>query len=414
MSATALAGRPGALEAPGSSLAAGGAASLGNNANNCGGEARRARRAAQYDARSWLWGSSSIERVQKCGRVRTGAAVSLDLVGDVGTSQARASWSGLTRCGSVHVCPVCSSRVMASRADELVAALDSWHAQGGAVAMVTLTMRHQARDSLDDLWGALSPAWAACSAKNSAIKRARRSAGVAGFVRVVEATHGANGWHLHAHALAFLDAPPEPAALDGLADAMWSGWRAALVKRGLPAPSREHGCVVKLLDLAQARQEVGQYVTKATYESAALEVAGGATKQAGRGNRTPWQLLDAATNGEKRARALWSEWERVSHGKKAHTWGRGLRDRLGLGDDASDDERAADDDAAEELTRSTAAVFMPEGWAAITRARGAPAALLDAAEQGGGLAVVLALERLGCRPPPGSFSVWADGSRLDF
>lgn len=293
---------------------------------------------------------SAIDRVRKCGRVTKGLSVELAVGSDGG-----AAFHGLTTCGSVWACPACALKVMAKRSEELAGALGIWADRGGSVAMVTLTMRHHAGQDIEDLWPSLSDAWGAAW-QTRAAKHQKRAAGVAGWVRVVEATHGANGWHLHVHALVLLE---DAERADDLGDALFTGWRARLVKRGLDAPiAGSGGLDVKLLSRAGAAGAVSEYLAKATLpeRAAAVELAGQATKRGRKGNRTPFGILadiaEAHENGGygtaayRRDRALWRAWEKASHGRRAMTWSVGVRDLLGLAAEQSDDDLVADDDRA--------------------------------------------------------------------
>jgi hypothetical protein len=70
---------------------------------------------------------------------------------------------------------------------------------GGSASLITLTMRHHAGHKLKDLWQALSAAWRGVISGKQWIAD-QELGGLLGWVRVVEATHGRNGWHLHVHA----------------------------------------------------------------------------------------------------------------------------------------------------------------------------------------------------------------------
>jgi hypothetical protein len=232
-------------------------------------------------------------------------------------------------CGSVWSCPVCCSKVLAGRVDEIADALRRWDALGGEVAMVTLTMRHDRGQSLADLWDALSQAWRAATTGNRSIRD--RWSAVPGWTRRVEVTHGENGWHVHVHALLYIREGFADSQLVGLAESMFGAWSARLQRAGLAVPdSRLGGLDVRRLDLADALESVAGYHAKGTYEAIALEVAGPG-KSGRRRSRTPMQILrDLLDNGLRRDWALWHEWEAGSKGRRAITWKRGFRDALEL------------------------------------------------------------------------------------
>lgn len=314
--------------------------------------------------------------MRKCRRVVCDHAVTLNVSGG------RAGYAGLTTCGSVWSCPRCSSTIWAKRADELDAAVRRWDELGGQVAMVTLTMRHDRDEQLVDLWDALSSAWAAATGNYRGARDAIEHAGGAGWARVVEATHGhRHGWHLHVHALVFIDAGADA---DELGRAMFSAWRSRLVKMGKAAPIEDQGGLdVRVMDLTDSASEVARYVAKATYEStrhvaAELSPAG---KRARRGNRRPFDVLDdlGADDPSQVDAGIWAEWEQGSKGRRAIGWKKGTRELLGLGAELADEDLAEDlDEDAPELER-IATICKPD-WAELCRIPGAPAGLLDLAE----------------------------------
>jgi hypothetical protein len=320
-------------------------------ANRCA--ARRHRRELDYSARRALWRLTTLDRVAKCGRVARDVSVQLGVRGD-GTAGVR----GLVTCGSVWACPVCARRIMAGRADELGAAVSEWQRQGGAVVMVTLTMRHRAGQALADLWDALSAAWSV--ARNSRRSRAAGDmAGLAGWARVVEATHGEHGWHLHVHALLFVRRPEHAR---GLGEAMFDAWAAKLSRLGLDAPLRDRGGLdVRGMAGADVAGVISDYLAKSTLperspHDAARELTGQAAKRGRRGNRTPFGVLaDLADRYELRPggnvtaeqaadKRLWCEWEAASQGRRALTWSEGVRELLELAAEVGDVELAEVDD----------------------------------------------------------------------
>jgi hypothetical protein len=341
--------------------------------------------------------------VRKCGRFTHGGAVAIERRGE------RASYSGLQTCGSVWACPSCSARVLAERTDDLIEAVESHHAAGGQTAMVTLTMRHERGQALEELWDALSAAWTAARGGNGSARREMQRAGVEHWVRRVECTVGDHGWHVHVHALLFLGGDVDQADVDRLGGAMFDAWSSALVRKGLAAPLRDQGGLdARLLDLSQARAEAAAYLAKGTYDgppedvrAAALELTSSGAKRARRGNRSTMQLLaDVVTYGLAGDHALWREWEQASRGRRAITWSQGARDALlGGAVERSDEEIAADTDHLGEAV----ATLPGDLWAAVVERPGLPARLLDLAESVPP-SEVLALLTAVCRreglPPP--------------
>lgn len=292
-----------------------------------------------------------------------------------------AGFQGLSTCGSVWACPVCASKVAARRQREVAEAVTTWHRRGGRVAMLTLTMRHHAGQSLADLWDGLAVAWARVTSGRAWVREqtehgsrfARTVLTGAGagrevvdlrvpFLRAVEVTHGEHGWHVHIHALLFVNGEASDESMALLRAQMFQRWQGALVKAGLPRPSWEHGSHSRLISVGDdAGDALGDYFTKAVY-GASWETVGGQGKTA-RGNRTPFQVLaDVHALGLADDLDLWREWELSSHGRRQLTWSPGLRGVLDLGREASDEE-VVEEDTGGELV----AVIPPGLWRWIVR-----------------------------------------------
>lgn len=327
-------------------------------------EASNSRRAERFRVQRILWRHSSLKRVRLCGWAQNGTTDGFVGV-RINTNGTRtAGFSGLQTCGSVHACPTCNAKIAAGRADDLAAAVNRWHERGGSVVLVTLTMRHRHDQRLSDLWEALSYAWSkATSGRGWATDVAAHGSYVAGktripWARAVEATHGANGWHLHVHALVFLAGEVDA---DALGASMFQRWRDALMRKGLDAPVSHLGGL-DVTHVGSASEAVGRYLAKSTWAhdaaGAGWEVAGGAMKDGRRGNRAPFAILRSfVETGDLDALDLWREWERASKGRRQLTWSRGLRDLLVLGSEASDEELAA-----AELDGETVALIDADSW----------------------------------------------------
>lgn len=221
-------------------------------------------------------------------------------------------------------------------------AVQAAHDEGAVCYLLTLTMRHDRDQGLAELWEGLSKAWRATfgvtrwtgdkgyERKDGTFRPPRigdaELFSVAGLARAVEVTHGANGWHLHAHVLVI--------TTDGLGvgltdlwearlaemvqgsgagyqcpvDREWWGrnilscliferWAAGLEKAGLRAPTGV-GVDVRRIK-GDGAEFIGAYLAKATYGAAVkvgAEVAAGINtktpKAAGElRNRAPFEIL---------------------------------------------------------------------------------------------------------------------------
>lgn len=288
-------------------------------------------RVARWHARGVLWDWSSLERVRKCGRV----AVDTQGVG-VRANGVAVGYSGLATCGSVWACPVCNSKVQAYRRLEVGVALETALATGGA-AFGAYTVRHTATADLDATWRALSRLWTAVG-QDKGVRQLRRALGWIGYIRAAEVTYGRHGWHPHLHPLHLFDRPVSDADVAALFATEYGAWSRAADRYGYAAPQ------VQAQDLHRvtrenAARDLADYFAKVTWEMTSTQ-----TKSAWRGvgSRTPWELLATFyTSGDLDDLDIWHAWEKGSKGKRALTWSRGLRERLGLLAESKDEDIAA-------------------------------------------------------------------------
>jgi hypothetical protein len=308
----------------------------------------RDRRADCITALAFLWDESSLKSIRHCSRNPITADGSVAVRSRLVDGRAVAGFAGLMRCGSVWSCPECSRKIAARRQVELEEACAAWERLGGALGMLTLTVSHRQGQSLKSVWDAVSAGWARVTS-GAAWKRQQRTFGVEGWHRVVEVTHGANGWHCHIHVVLFLHhglGPVERAALSAL---MLAGWRKGIGKHGFSA-SEQHGADVRMVHGADAAAVLADYFTKGVYRpdgsaaaSVALEATRGDLKQGRNGSRTPFGVLyDVIRNGDADDLAVWHEWERGSHRRRQTAWSKGFRAYLELGAAATDEDIAAE------------------------------------------------------------------------
>lgn len=321
--------------------------------------------------RSRLWAWSSLPRVRNCGRV-THNGVGGPVLRVSGTDNGRrAGLAGLQSCGSVWACPVCARRISARRSEEVRRVLEAAAAVGGSAVLLTLTMRHHTGQRLRHLWDALSASWGAVTSGRAWTAEQQRW-GVLGWCRTVEATHGANGWHVHVHAVVVFDGPVSVDLAAELGGRMFARWARALGRRGLSAVEGRGGLDVREVAMTgDSLDRVAEYLAKITHE-----ITSPSTKAGRYGNRSPFAVLrDALATGLADDCELWIEWEQASHGRKQLTWSRDLREWAGLHVERTDDEIVAED-----LRGDDVLVIAPESWPAV---RPHVADLLDAVEVGG-------------------------------
>ena len=323
-------------------------------------------RAVRYATRRVLWDQSSLPRVRNCGRhsVDDDGAVGIKVTPGADGSNV-SGLRGLSTCGSVWGCPVCSAKIAAHRAQDLAQAVEHYTAQGKSVFMITLTMRHHRGQSLDECWQALSDGWNAVNS-GKRWQADKKYWDISGYNRVTEVTHGeTNGWHVHAHVVLFFDREIGLESVRHIARGMYGRWEKALRRKGFDAVE-EHA-----LDVRKADEWVSDYLAKTTYaedpqlqaaaeayaeartasaKKLAAEAALGVFKDAKRGNRTPFKILHSIIAGQQfgmdtsRDEQIWREWEQSSKGRRQMIWSRGLRAEVGLDVEKSDEQVVEDDD----------------------------------------------------------------------
>lgn len=230
------------------------------------------------------------------------------------------------------------------------------HAEaGGTLAMLTLTMRHHQGDDLATLMDALKegkrrlerlPMW-----------RTFKAYALVGTVTSTEVTYGRNGWHPHLHVLLFI----KPGLLDpeGTVSAMLhdgpAKWKATIARELSVSPSLAHGW-----NLTYLRADAAKYVAKIGAEVARADLKGD--------SRSPLQLLDAVADGESWAVRAWEEYQVATKGRRAISWGRGLRALL-----LPDVEEITDEEAALEDVNGVLLDAIPKGeWRSWATTRVGP------------------------------------------
>ena len=291
-----------------------------------------------------------------------------------GHTHGKAFYHGLMACGSVWTCPVCAAKVSERRRSELKQAIEAGKALGWVPHFVTLTVPHGAGDDVKELLSKLSEALKRLSNGKYAIKRRieqeKPSEALYGYIRALEVTHGQNGFHPHFHMIAFTSAGVTSAFM---LDAYRAAWQRACRLAGLPIPSDTHGVTV------QDGRFAAEYASKWGIED---EMTKGHTKQTRRKGLTPWGMLRAVLDGDdleypaERAAALFQVYAAAFAGRRQLYWSNGLRAKLALAKELSDEELVAKPDDEEASVLATLTV---EQWKAIRR-KGQQAHILTVAE----------------------------------
>jgi hypothetical protein len=281
----------------------------------------------------------------------------------------------------VWVCPVCALIVAERRAEEIRLALAQLTADGGSAAFATLTVSHGRGDSLERVLEAFLAAFRYLASKPS-YKRLRKLYGVLGYIRVLEVTHGRNGWHPHSHVLFCFERVLTDAEVSAFEEALYPLWESACSRQGL-VMNRRHG-----LQVVPSYGSVEAYLAKfgrLPRWDISREMAKGHVKAgrslAGEMQLTPMQLLEAAETGDSRCGRLFVEFADRFNGKAQVYWSPGLRARLLPDDQAvSDAEVVVSPD---EAARIALGLTVPE-WEAIKKMPDGRARLLEMVESESG------------------------------
>jgi hypothetical protein len=307
-----------------------------------------------------------------------------------------AYYANLERCGSVWTCPVCSKRISNHRREQLWKAGSTWRSRGFHVYLLTLTLPHSREDKPFDLTDKLLAAYNEMTSGRTRLAAALKSYGYAGQVRALEVTVGdANGWHPHLHILLFVKKRlPGTRSEHGRSthvtgavfEDLFSNWEQACLGLGLDAPSREANTL-------QDGSAAFNYITK---WGPADELARAHSKRAKKGGRTPWQLLEDAYMGDLHAGKLFQDFVAAFKGRRQLFWSRGLRDLLGLAEEADDEQAAELGSDGEYQERPTDAVIVTLTWEQwhLVLIHGERANILYMAELGGADLVLFCIRAL--------------------
>lgn len=258
-------------------------------------------------------------------------------IGDVAIKEheGRVYASGVAQCASVWCCPVCSAKIRTRRQVELETACASHVASGGGLAMLTLTLRHDASMSLFDVLGALLRSYR--NSRHRKAFKAIRSLTV-GVVRALEITWGENGWHPHLHLLLFMESPDEREKLESTLADFVTDWRFVVGRDLGVMPSVQRA--VDLTWFGSDSAAAAGYVSKVAKEI---------TQADSKSGRDPFALLDVEGIARDRAVATFMEYADTMRGVQSISWSKGLRNLLNLGSNKTDEQLVEDLDVGDEV-----------------------------------------------------------------
>lgn len=307
------------------------------------GDKRAARRIARYDLQREA--AELLPRFRVAGCCWRPVSSAVDVIKHPETKSTHYG-RGVMHCGSVWTCPVCAAKVTEKRRLEIKAAVDTWHARGFSVFMVTFTLQHNAAELLITILAALIKAIRQFKSGAPWQRREARYK-LAGNIKSVEFTIShENGWHPHLHILFYSELAEWQLDPEAIKQDFSDRYCSILADDGRYA-SAIYGVDVKIGNqaigeyLAKAGQDVAAKVDKHAAEALGLDWE--MTKQGQKqgqadGHYTPFQLLELAKAGDDWAKAKYKEYAENTKGLQQLRWSPGLRDLLGLGQEITDEE----------------------------------------------------------------------------
>lgn len=320
---------------------------------------RQSYRSGRFGMLATLKRASGLKSVRSCM-----APIRDQVINARVSTEGVAHFEGIRRCGSPWSCPVCGPTVRRARAlevDAAVAAHSAVHPIEGDEAsalFVTVTMRHDRSQPLGRLLDALLVEWRKLQ-QTSGWRSSAARYHLSGVIKAVEVNKGPNGWHPHLHLILFLDEPMSLADRRDFSHWLASVWCERMVRAGFGTTHARHGVDVRRIAPADSAggASVGRYMLDVIEGDgsgwgAGAELLRGDLKRGRYDHRSASQIMALAIEGgEAWAWYDWWEYEQATKGRRALTWSRGLRDRLGLGAEVDDEEAAIgprddlDDDA---------------------------------------------------------------------
>ena len=346
------------------------------------------RRRRRFELRETLWEVTTLDRLSACGRRRIDADKPIEIRsrtyedGD-GGERVGAYYANIQTCGSPWACPVCAAKIRQRRCEEIRDVVTGHLGAGGAAYMALFTLPHDQGDRLEALLEAVKAGWVD-GIKSGAWQTDRRNAGIEGYVRSLEVTHGPSGWHPHYHVLLLTESVLSTAERRKLERRLHGRWADVMESEGYRRPRRGLCRVEPVRDSEAVGRYVGEAVTvpgEGRPRSVSLELTrhdlkeGRETETRTGRHRTPWEVLrDFSETGDCDDLSLWREYEGATQGERSIVFSQGLRSRYEVAEKTDEElaEEEQDGEAVAWIDRAT--------WRKLTAVTGGLARLLSIAE----------------------------------
>jgi hypothetical protein len=251
-------------------------------------------------------------------------------------------------CGSRAMCPICAAKITERNKQDLQMGINAAYGLGWSVFMVTLTIQHNANEQFEKVLDELIKAISRLRGRKWWC-RMEDEYQIEGSITALESTYGLdNGHHPHKHILFFTRRQMSDDDCLKFEKEIEIVYKKILTKYGRRM-SKEHGVKV-----SAGGEFLAEYLAKFGHEpkdkwTIAHEMTKSGQKVAGlRSGKdaryTPFQLLDHASMGDIDAARAFQEYALTMKGKSQLRWGTGLREKLGLDVELSEEEVAAMND----------------------------------------------------------------------
>lgn len=321
----------------------------------------------------------NFHRTAKCKWITHAGAVGVHQSMNHGS----AFYTGLMSCASVWTCPVCAVKIQERRREEIEHAINWAYRVGLQPVMVTLTFPHRSWFSLENLLDQQADALHRLRA-GEPWKRFKDFYAFKGLIRSLELTFGSNGWHPHTHELWFV---ASDAKADEMKEKIIARWRNSCIRAGLLDP--HDAKQIEAFDAhavdVKGNCQASDYLAKqddSRHWGADRELAKSSTKAGRKKGMHPFGLLAEASDGDKKSAMRFLRYTEAIKGKRQIYWSPGLKDLVGIADLTEQQIVDRNDDKADLL-----GLLGFDDWKAI-RSAGKRAQVLDAAENGGWVAVL--------------------------